>query len=317
MRSFKNKIGSVERFDSIIERVLQALLKDLIIGIKQEEAGWRPLTNFGIDPADQNELLKRDIIVKNTKGKVRFNLRNNRIRQKLKLFDLQFKQLDYFLKTQEVVKSDVQKVEKAHDILRQIDGILKGSPEAWVYIIALGWWKMLESSGMPTLIDDALEEGFSPKDWTVQATLSSSQLALSIAKKFGQIHSLKEALDFLKERGICKTDGISLPLAPNEATIQKIKKVLKWRNIETKLTEPCIKMLSFLWFSLFILESNNLLPLSAEVPPKLLDVIWKTLVGLLEKDQSSLLSELEEITNMLIDERITWASDILRVPEIV
>ena len=315
--ALQDKIKSVDRFNSIVESLLQALLMDLISGIRQGEAGWRSPVDFGIDSATQNELIRRNIILKSAKGKVRFNFKNNKIRQDFKLFDLQFKQLDYFLKTQEILRSDKEKVKRASEMLCQIEKIIQSSPEIWKYMVAIGWWKMLESSGMPALIDNILKEGFSPKEWIIEATLSTSQLALSIGRKFGEIGSFEEALNFLKEHGICITEDISFTYSRNQIDIQRIKRVLRWEEIERGLSVSSIKMLSFLWFSLFILECNNLLPLSDEISPKLIKEIWKPLENLLGRSQSSLLEEIEGIINTLINEGITWAPSIIHVPEVI
>lgn len=317
MGSNRDKIKSVDKFNLIIEGLLEGLLSDLMRGIKREEAGWRSPVDFGMDSSMQSELLRKNIIVKNTMGKVRFNFKNNRIRQELKLFDLQFKQLDYFLKTQEIVKSDIEKIERASKMLNQIKELLQIAAEAWTYIIALGWWKMLESSGMPALIDDILREGFSPKEWTIKATLSAPQLALSVGRKFGEIDNFKEVLSFLRKNRICSIESTFFTSSVNQVDIQRIKRVLRWEDIERRLNESSIKMLSFLWFSLSILECNDLLPLSDEISPKLIKEIWKPLEDLLGRSQSHLLKEIEEIINTLIDEGISWASSIIHVPEVM
>jgi hypothetical protein len=315
MGAIGGKTKLVDRLSSVIEDLLQSLLSDLKSGMKAEEAGWRLPVELGIDSSIQNELLRKKIIEKSSVGKMRFNLKNNRIRQQFGLFDLQFKQLDYFLKTQEIVKSDIEKIERASKMLNQIKELLQIAPEAWTYIIALGWWKMLESSGMPALIDDILREGFSPKEWTIKATLSAPQLALSVGRKFGEIDNFEEALSFLRKNKICSIESIFFTSSVNQVDIQRIKRVLKWEDIERSLNESSIKMLSFLWFSLFILECNDLLPLSDEISPKLIKEIWKPLENLLGRSQSNLLEEMDGIINALIEEGITWTSSIIHVPE--
>lgn len=296
----------------IIERMFEVLFNDLSSGMSEKEAGWRAPNQLGIMQTVQSGLLSSEIIERNSKGEVRLNFKNYRTHQELKRFTLQNDQLEYFLKA----KTDEIKVNKAQETLNQIIEIVQQSPSSWRYIVALGWWKMLESSGMPALIDDILNEGFSPEDWTIKAVKSSSELALGASQKLGEINEFNDAINFLRQIKI-PIDDITLPSPVDQDDVQRVKKILKWTEIEKELTEPLIKTLGFLWFSFSVLDSANLFPLSNESIIKLYKVIWDALAMLLGKSKSELLNELESAMSIFDSNQITWASDIIRIPEVV
>lgn len=278
MASLRDKTKLVGKFISIIERMLQTLLKDLMSGIKLEKAGWRSLGVLGITPTDQTELLRRSIIERNSKNQLRLNFRNTKIRREFRIFNRQFEQLDCFLK-------DIEKVEKAQKILKQIEKMLQNTPDDWKYVIALGWWNMLEVSEMPAKMNDILREGFSPEDWMTKTPRCSSELALNIARKYGRIDNFKEAVVFLENIKTYNHKNFTLPLSICQDEVQRVMKVLKWEYIKEELTDFEKKMLGFLWTIFFVLNHNNLLPYSKEFSLKLYEIILKGLENLLKKKQ--------------------------------
>ena len=297
----------------VIERMFEVLFDDLSSGISEVEAGWRSPNKLDIEQTVQSGLLSSAIIERNSKGEVRLNFKNYRTRQELKrTFTLQNDQLEYFLKA----KTDEIKVNKAQETLNQIIEIIQQSPSSWTYVVALGWWRMLESSGMPALIDDVLNEGFSPEDWTIKAVRSSSELALGVSQKLGEINDFNDAINFLRQIKI-PIDDITLPSPVDQDDVRRVKKILKWVDIEKELTKLVIKTLGFSWFSFSVLDSANLFPLSNESIIKLYNVIWHAIEKLLGKSKSDLLNELENTMSIFDSNQITWASDIIRIPEVV
>lgn len=308
----------LRNFDEEISTLFQALFDDLGKGIEEVGAGWRSPNQLRMDKIAQRELLSSGLIERNSRDEIRLNFKDSRINKELrKMFPFQHKQLIYFLNNQEIIKSDNEKVMKAQDLLNKIAKILSNSPENWVFIIALGWWKMLESSGMPAPFSDVLNEGFSPKAWTIKATRSSPQLALSVARKWNEISNFKEVVNFIEKTRVCNIENLSLPPPMVKDDVEKIKKILRWEDIENILTESNVKMCAFFWSSFFLLQCADLFPVSDEISLKLSDGIWNTLEELLGKDQSNLISDLESTLEKLTGEEITWTSDILRLPEVI
>lgn len=297
-----------------IEKMFQALFNDLGNGVSEEKAGWRSSNELGINPITEKGLLKSKIVEKNSRDEVRLNFRAYGIRQRLKeSFELQINQLEYLSNIQQ----DRIKVEKAREVLNQISEATQRFPENWAYITALGWWKMLESSGMPALIDDVLNEGFSPEDWTIKAIRSSPRLALGIAQRIGEISEFRDAISFLEKLGITTINNIALPEVPDHHDIEKVEKISRWTEIKKELPDYNIKMLAFLWFCFLTLERADLLPLSTEYSIELYKRIWDVLEKLLGRKRQDLMSNLENTIRELTEKQITWAPEILRIPEAI
>lgn len=300
----------LRKVEAKIEKMLQAIIEDLLNGLEQGRAGYRTSDAFDILPSEERELWRAGVLEKNLKGEIRFDLKNRSGRQKLKGFDLQFNQIDCFLK-------DTKKIERAKKFLDRITIILQKYPETWKFIIVLGWWKMLEVSEMPARVDDILGEGFSPEDWMTKAPKSSFRIALNIARRYGKIDDLKEAIRFLKKEGINNIEKSISLLVLNHNDVQKVLKILKWNEIEARLNDSIIKMLAFPWAFLFILKYTDSLPLSTEFSFRLHEMVWNSLEDLLKEKRSDLLSELENARKALIVRGIIWVSDILYFPEII
>lgn len=82
------------KFESeLIRKMLDVLIQDLINGIEQSEAGYRTSDAFNILLPEEKKLLRLGILEKNSKGMVRLNFRNTKIRQQLRLFDFQLNQV--------------------------------------------------------------------------------------------------------------------------------------------------------------------------------------------------------------------------------
>jgi len=151
----------------------------------------------------------------------------------------------------------------------------------------------------------------------VKAPRSSSQLALNIARKYGEIEDFEGVINFLEKTRICNIQDVILPLPLNQDDVQKVMKVLKWGEIEAELTISNVKVLAFFWSFLFALKCNNLYPVTTEFSLKLYDTIWNSLENLLREKESDILSNLENTIRTLTEEGIIWASDILYLPVII
>lgn len=315
----------VRKLESQIGRMLQALIEDLKNGVNQSQAGYRDSDAFDLKSTEERELIRSKIVQKNFRGMIRISFNNQIILKRLKRsFDLQEKQLQYFLKTADLIKSDMKSLDTVSRILGRACEVLRSSPQKWAIVIALGWWKMLESSGMPGLADEILKEGFSPKDWTLKAISSTVEFATEVAKEFGEIDYAEQTSDFLKEIGLRNISKVSLSSGTDPETIRKIKKIIRWTQSMEQLTPETIKMLGFFWFSIFILESANLFPTSEEVSPRFIDTIWRNIEGLLGKGRSALFNELEETTDTIntmieqsVGKKVTWAENIFHLPELI
>jgi len=297
-----------------LQNMFEVLLDDLNSGRNPNDAGWRLSEEFSINSATKEILMRVRLIQENSKGQVRLNFENYSVRARLKEnFELEIKELEYLMN----IREDETKLEKAFTIINRVVKLLLKTPENWKFVIMMGCWKMLESSGMPAMIDDVLKEGFSPENWTIKAIRSSPTLALEIVQNYGEIIKPEDCGCFLKEIPI---EGISFYTSytpPNEHDVEKIKKILRWQEVKEVLDECDVKALALFWFLFFALEYINLFPVSNEYILKLYEKIWNVVEKLLNRNQQELVSNLERKTELLAEKGITWISDILRIPEVI
>lgn len=315
MRYLPNRQYLSQRAESKIGSLLTILLQDLIGGAEKEDAGWRTPSSLRMLDADLKELSDLRAIERNTEGQVRFNMNNRQMRRALGSLQQELTQLDYFLQKMPVIKRDKERVKDAEGLLDWVCQTLQHRPETWAYIIWIGWWKMLESSGLPAPIDLVLKEGFSPKEWAIKVSLACPDLALNVASKFGKIDTIYETQEYFKENNLVAAD--ESPPAVQREKIEKVKGILRWEEIIEALDAGLTKMLAFVWASLYLLENKNLIATSEEASLGLYDAIWARVKVLLNEDESALLNKLKNTSNTLTERGVTWAADVLQVPEVI
>lgn len=298
----------------VIEKMFQALVDDLSSEKDEEQAGWRTCNELDMSPTTRDAFYASRILERNSQGEVRINYKDYRIRQQLReVFEVRIAQLEYLSE----VQRDKDRVRKAEGVINQISELARQSPEGWICIIAVGGWKMLQTSGLPALLDDILEEGFSPESWIVEAVASCPKLALNLAQKWGNIERFDDAIAFFDKQVIKLSELIFVPLLPNDEVIAKVEKILKWTETKEELTEQSVKTLTFFWLVFLVLGYVNLLPSSSEYSAKLADNIWAYLGKLLGKQQTELVCELENVMQILADKGIASAPEIMRFPGVI
>lgn len=102
----------------------------------------------------------------------------------------------------------------------------------------------------------------------------------------------------------------------DEATYQKIKNIFRWERIENTLTDENIKFLGISWFIIFMLEVNNLLP-HVEFSIGTMDLVRDSVEELIGAKWQDLTSNLGNSLTLLESEEISWATDIIFLPEAV
>lgn len=297
-----------------IEKMFEALIGDITSEKNEEQIGWRTCDEIGLNPAIRDVLLASRLLIENSEGKVRINFKDYRIRQQLKdTFEVRVAQLEYLSE----VQRDKDRIDKANEILGHIFELVRQSPESWTNIIALGGWKMLQTSGLPAILDDVLEKGFSPENWVVDAVASCPKLALDLAQKWGEIEQFDDAIVFLDTEKIKLEEPISITPLPNNDVINKVETILRWTETKQEMTEQSIKVLTFFWFIFLVLEHMNLLPCSSEYSVKLFDNVWTHTEELLGKNQVELVSELENMKQILDEKGIAWVPEVMCFPEVI
>jgi len=297
-----------------LNQLFQAFFTDIMREQNIDKAGWKLCSDLGISQARQQQLLLSKILEKDQGGKVRLNIGDYRVRQQLRsIFELQIKQIEYLFG----IQSDSAKLEKTKVVLERIVESINKTQGSWAYVITLGWWKMFQTSGLPALLDEVLNEGFSPESWTIKSMGSCPRLALVLAQEWADIRQFDEAVQFFERLKIHYTESLSLPPITSLEETNKVEKILRWREVIKECEESTVKTLAFFWFVFLVLEFADLLPYSTEYVNHLYENVWGKAELLLRKSQAKILHEIENFTSALIDRDITWIPDVLHLPEVI
>lgn len=295
--------------------LFRVIIDDLRNNVTESGAGWRNPSNQGITSEQLNELYKLGIIERNLLGEIRLSFRDRNIRSKLTSFKMQFDQIDYFIKYRDIIRKDEKKLQKAQEIFMNVKYIINDNPDILPSIVAVGLWKMLNTSDMAVTIDEVLKEGFSPRNWAFASIHAIPTLSLNLAKKVGKIEKLTDAFEYIKKVGLIR-DYPSFS-ALNNDDVQKVIRVLKWDKIEKNLTEENIKFLGQSWFMVFVLKMNDALPLYADFSVKIMDLIKDSFEEIFNTNWFDSINNLKNSVASLEEQRVTWVSNIIFLPEVV
>ena len=313
-----------EESDEKIQVLLQIIINDLKDLKDPNTAGWRNMSDLeklGISQKDLSELSKLGILEQNLTYEVRIRYMDNNVRKKLSSFDIQFRQIDYFIENRKMLKQDSERAQKAKNLIEQIIYNVRNTEEFLSHAIVIGIWRMLNASDMPAVVDEIISKGFSPKDWGIVSFRSVSYLSLELAKKATKseededIEGLKNAFNYMKKMGFISEIPYLKKLDPE--SISKVKEVLKWQKIREILKDENIKFLGLSWFIVFILENNDSLPSYIDFSTKVVNLIRDGIEKIMESEYSVLVNSLKNSINLIEEQNIQWASDIISSPEVL
>lgn len=311
----KEKIGK-EKLDEYIHLLLQVIIDDLRNYIDIKRAGWRNPSTIGIPSDVLNQLHELGILEKSSLDEVRVRFEDANVHTKLATFETQFKQIDYFTENQGMIKEDEDKIEKSKEIIQRFDEILNHNNDFLFCAVAIGLWRMLNTSDMSAIVDDILKEGFSPKDWAIASTRAVPYLSLSLAQKTGKgkIDKLEDAFQYAKKMGLIEDTPSVSDL--NSVEISKIKRVLKWEEFKKDLTEENVKLLGLSWFIVFILEVNEALPSYPDFSITIVNFIKEFIEKLMNANYEDLTKNLKASITKL-EQEIGWAPNFVFLPEVI
>lgn len=311
-----------------LDRGIQTLLKIIIDDLKDlktpNSAGWRKISDLkelGILEEDLPELSKLGILEQNLTDEIRIRYRDNKVRKKLPSFAAQFQQIDYFIENREMIKQDVERVQKAKELIEQIIFNAQNAEEFLSHAIIIGIWRMLNASDMPAVVDEIISKGFSPKDWGIVSFRSVPYLSLELVKKAikseedEDIERLKNAFTYMKKIGFINEIPNLKEL--DAESISKVKEVLKWQEICEILSDENIKFLGLSWFIVFTLEKNDAIPSYIDFSTKVVNLVRDCIEKIMESEYSVLVNTLTNSINLIEEQNIQWASDIIFLPEVL
>jgi hypothetical protein len=315
----KLKNMSNEELNEKIQILLQIIIDDLKNLKEPNGAGWRKpsdLEYLGISNEDLAKLSKLGILERNPLDEIRIRYKDNKIRERLPSFDIQFQQIDYFIENREMLEQDFERIRRAEGIIQKNISTWQSNEEFISNAVAIGIWRMLKASDMPAVVDDILSVGFSPKDWGIISFCSAPYLSLELVKKVGKIKKLEDAFNYMK-----KLEFISeIPDLDklNAGNISKVKKILKWQEICETLSDSDIKFIGLSWFVIFILEKKDVLPFYINFSTKVVNLIKSCIENIMKTKYSNLVDSLINSLNVLEEQyNIQWASNIIFLPEVL
>ena len=296
--------------------LFQVILDDLKHGEPVAKAGWRKPSALEISQRDLDDLVKLSVIETSLLGEIRLNFRDNNTRRKLASYKSLFNQIRYLEKNRDMILADKERLEGSRKIVSNFKNVLNQHPGILPFIIAIGIWKMLNASDLSPIVDDVLSEGFSPADWAINSIRATTSLATSMARKVGEITSFDEALEAVKECNLINVNADICQTTLDEATFQKIKNIFRWESIESTLTDENIKFLGISWFIIFMLEVNNLLPYT-EFSIEIMNLIRDCVEESIGVSWQNLTSDLGNYIRVLENQGISWAANIIFLPEAI
>jgi hypothetical protein len=200
--------------------------------------------------------------------------------------------------------TDIARAVQVEKSLNQVRSNLERSLQLQAGIVVVGWWRMLETSGFPVVVDEVLREGFSPDKWYLEAPKTSLHLALTVAKKW--YVDVEKALESVRE--------FSFFVQTNAKTdvVEKVMKVLRWENALKVFSQSESKALAFLWYADYLSALGGVC--YSEAVTFVQRRAWELLMENLKKTKSEIVDEVEQMINELPSlELISWA-EIIRFP---
>lgn len=217
---------------------------------------------------------------------------------------------------EQAVVADIRKAERIKAKLKELSEALTSNPSLWGGVVSVGWTQMLASTDFPVPVDRVLDAGFSPPDWFLSTGKASAELGSSVAGRWWKdCNSKKEKVEQLL--GIPSEKSESL----NSDMINRIEKVIRWREVLKQLDEIGVKVFAFTWVAdrLMVLEDISCPEAEVEIQKEvwiLLEKLLKNekelLIGTIDKMVSKM-REIKETIGRMEVEVADWA-EIVRLP---
>jgi len=308
-------ISTVKRGEDTLVKAVQLLLQALIADLTSEkpvkDAGWRSIPE--LDPTSASSIVYSGMVLQRGR-ELRLNIESPRtqdwVRRKSQILR---KQLEYAQFTSQAVQEDGGRVRRALQILADIQAALAENPTLWAEVLVIGWWRMLESSGMPAPTDDVLAAKFSPSDWIRIATQASGNLAMRVASSAVRAVSLQDGLDYLSRIISWREEPFQLPPIVDDDSLERVMHVLRWEEIEAQVPSSVQRSLGFAWFCHTAWSLASLVPVTPEYSVKLSDGLHNTLNQVAGFSENAI----DEVVDSLAHRGISWGSDLLTLPELV
>jgi len=302
-----------DRVTLAIEKLAETLTSDVEKGLGLSRSGWTNPTILGLDPAYIRNLIEVGVLAENENGSVRLNPgAKSMIKKMIGRYEVLHNQVNYGFDNADALRLDSERIAKASHTLSRVSDSLQHDEGHWSDVVCVGWWRMLESSGMPAPLDAIIGAGFSPMDWTLKATWASFQLALTVASRVGTAPSFEESAAYLSDLLGSENSKIAEPPTVEPGDLIKIQETLRWNDILHSIPADSQKALGLAWFCYFLWELDDCLPFSEANS----DALFSQLLVVICELTKTTASDIASSRSILVEKGLIWAEEIICLPEV-
>ncbi|MEM2129387.1 MAG: hypothetical protein QXZ70_02190 [Candidatus Bathyarchaeia archaeon] len=284
-------LSTSKKKSELLKKLMEHFIDDVEKGVHPFQAGW-----IKIEGPEVNMLINSGLAQKGEKG-IRLLFNKELQKEFGDSWDNEVEELLY-------ICNDIARGVQVEKRLNQMRNDMERSSQLEAGIVVVGWWRMLETSGFPVLVDEVLREGFSPDKWYLDAPKTSLDLALTVAKKW--YDDVEKALESVRKF------SFFLPMNAKNEVVDKVKRVLKWEKALEAFSQSESKALAFLWCADYLSTSQGVC--YSEAVTFVQRRAWELLAENLKKTKLEIVDEVEQMINELpSQDLISWA-EIIRFP---
>jgi len=290
----------LEREAALIE-LMRHFIDDIRNGVSPSEAGW-------VKKTPEVGKLHPELIEERN-GNIRILIKED--------ISSSLRRLMGFPDREEVMRLadlclDMSRMGEARDLLVNVVQRFEDSPQLEWSAVALGWQEMLTNIGGCVALDQVLEAGFNAVQWHKEAPKVSTELALSVARKWCNLEQTN-----IEE--LSKTLSLGLEYSSvNPEIVERVMRVLEWKQALKEFTKEESEALGLLWFSDKLLRSKGVfLP---EVLFSVKEKTWKLISGRIGEEETEVMEKVDRMIDKLSNSSrrsnvvtVNWA-EIVRPP---
>lgn len=304
---------SVDKYDEAFTYLLNAIVQDLKNGMDIKNSGIRLISDVPLNEYDIKYLMGKKLIRECGNGTIRIPINESATRQHLKKYELKLKQIDYFNSNNDFIEEEERRVQTFHNIADYIVERIIEDPEIIPGLVALGIQEMLDSSEMTIPLNRVLAEGLSPNLWFKESAKAIPVLSMDFSMKCSPRNAIITGVERVKQSRMID----SVPDYKINTDVDVIRRVLQINLIIDGLSSDDIKLLGIYWFLFKIMREELLLPPYEDNSILTMMDVRSIIQKIMKTDIDAVASHIEAVVCELIANDIIWASNIVRLPEVI
>jgi hypothetical protein len=301
------------KYNEAFNLLLEGVVRDLRDGKGVDQAGILPRQELPMSESEVQYLIRNGLLREKGELGVQITFDVKKTRLSLQYFDLKFKQIDYFKNSRETREEDESRISAFEIITQHVVEQLLTHPEVASGLTVLGIYEMLESSEMAAPLDRVLNEGLSPQAWFKECAMALPSLALDFCAKFDSKENIISSMEKAKTINLVE----QIPKFSRVESNEVVKRVLQTEKMIDVLHPDDIKMLGMYWFFSRKMKEEAILPLYEDASVSLMTCIQTILEKQIGFEIAQNTQRFEGSISLLNSLGITWASNFVRIPEVI